>query len=183
MHDDSGAAAGAVDWAAVRQAYEDGKMAVRAICQEHRISHGQLRRRYLAEGWTVRPPVTAPGPRSLARRPVDAAINAFAGLIAAQAERLTKAAGRVPDGAMQTMKGAAGALEGLMREDRLKRDMAGRKSSSRQAVGGGQITPEEIEAADEAFMRAELKRRYDVLAEALQRGEIQPDRPDEETGA
>ena len=205
MHEnDANAAGGAVDWAAVREVYEAGEVPVWRILADHGITHWQLKQRYRAEGWNVRPQVAQPGRPALMRRPVEAAMILIARLIEAHVERLlaapegAAAALPAPEAELSKITDMAKVLEGLGQVETLRRQLVRRaargkalpgraaasgrdESSAKSAMDGGRSKEEEAEAADVEWMRTELKRQVAILRRSA--GLDGADRPAGEGGA
>ncbi|HEX2256051.1 MAG TPA: hypothetical protein VHG92_04980, partial [Afifellaceae bacterium] len=142
------------------------------------ISRYRLTQKRVDGCWRTRSRVAHPGPPGVPRRPIELAIENIVRLVAVQARRLAAAPGLVPAEELVALTGLGKVAEGFMREDARSPQGSG-STTQKTAVGGGPMSAEEVRAADEAFMRAELKRRTDVLAAALARGETSLDRGDD----
>jgi hypothetical protein len=187
------AAAALAQYLLGERVYEEGEVPVKAIQARFGLSRRKLRQACLAGGWRLRPQIAKPGPRQ-GQRPKTAKPGPRQGerrhdpksltrrLLRAAGERLarleeaTAAGGAAANPTAEELKAMAElarALPALMREDGL---LGGAGSAERRAAERAEAAErareeaerarqEEIREADEAFMRAELKRRYDILAD------------------
>jgi hypothetical protein len=179
---DGDGAGDGVDREAVRRLYEADELPLGEIREKFAITQHQLMAARLAGGWQTRPQIAKPGanqgngvvyPRSLLRRIVHIVDERL------KADEAAVARGEPPllpaSELMLLTEVTLVAKKGMYAARRGSAPAALRRGRQKtKAVGGGFATAEEARAADVAFMRAELKRRMDVLAAALRRGEELP---------
>lgn len=150
----------AVDWEAVRRAYELSGESVAAIQRRFGVTPSQLRRRRVGEGWTTRPAVATPGPQQ-GRKPIgeeslDFRLNRLLTVGLAMLEKRIGEEGMTETNA-RTLTELARAQEIRMRSMRTHKAAKAREKKNKNA---GQHFRD-----DPAWLLAEINRRLDRLTE------------------
>ena len=141
-----------VDWGAVRRAYELSGEAVSAIRARFGLTPHQLRVVRVAEGWATRPAVARPGPLQ-GRKAVgsEALASRLSRLLAIGIAMLEM---RIAEEGMTDQN--ARTLTELCRAEEIRmRSTRAKTAKSRET----KIDDAGLEAADDAWYRAELKKR------------------------
>lgn len=154
--------------AAVRELYETTKIPVAELRRRTGLTESLFRRLRVSGGWRVRPKIAEPGAAQgqktiagrLARRIERAALTQLAALDARLAEGTTPGAEEIRT--MRELMRLAREADALTRKTTGKAGVAG---GGNRAGGSDKSDSQESEAAYVEWMRAELTRRLDCLAE------------------